>query len=42
MLDLYSWTTPNGDKIHIMLEETELPYRAIPVNLGAGEQLRLI
>lgn len=38
MLDLYSWTTPNGDKIHIMLEETELPYRAIPVNLGAGEQ----
>jgi dihydrolipoamide dehydrogenase len=38
MLDLYSWTTPNGDKIHIMLEETGLAYRAIPVNLGAGEQ----
>lgn len=38
MLDLYSWTTPNGDKIHIMLEETGLEYRAIPVNIGAGEQ----
>lgn len=38
MLDLYSWTTPNGDKVHVMLEETGLPYRAIPVNIGAGEQ----
>jgi GST-like protein len=38
MLELYSWTTPNGDKLHIMLEETGLPYRAIPVNIGAGEQ----
>jgi GST-like protein len=38
MLDLYSWTTPNGDKIHIMLEETGLPYKANPVNIGAGEQ----
>lgn len=38
MIDLYSWTTPNGDKIHIMLEETGLPYRALPINIGAGEQ----
>jgi GST-like protein len=38
MLELYSWTTPNGDKLHIMLEELGLPYRVIPVNLGAGEQ----
>lgn len=38
MLELHSWTTPNGDKLHIMLEELGLPYRAIPVNLGAGEQ----
>jgi GST-like protein len=38
MLDLYSWTTPNGDKLHIMLEEIDLPHRVIPVNIGAGEQ----
>lgn len=38
MLELHSWTTPNGDKLHIMLEELGLPYRVIPVNLGAGEQ----
>jgi len=38
MLELHTWTTPNGDKLHIMLEELGLPYRAIPVNLGAGEQ----
>lgn len=40
MIDLYSWTTPNGDKIHIMLEETGLAYRALPINIGAGEQHR--
>jgi len=38
MIDLYTWTTPNGRKISIMLEETGLPYRAIPVNLGKQEQ----
>jgi GSH-dependent disulfide-bond oxidoreductase len=38
MIDLYTWPTPNGHKIHIMLEETGLPYRVIPVNIGAGEQ----
>ena len=38
MIDVYSWATPNGHKVHIMLEECGLPYRAIPVNIGAGEQ----
>ena len=38
MIDLYSWPTPNGHKIHIMLEECGLPYKAIPVNIGTGDQ----
>jgi GST-like protein len=38
MIDVYSWATPNGHKIHIMLEECGLPSRVIPVNIGAGEQ----
>ena len=38
MIDLYSWATPNGHKIHIMLEECGLPYRAHPVNIGKGDQ----
>jgi GSH-dependent disulfide-bond oxidoreductase len=38
MIELYSWTTPNGHKIHIMLEETGLPYRIHKINLGAREQ----
>ncbi|MFI5366951.1 MAG: glutathione S-transferase N-terminal domain-containing protein [Candidatus Binatia bacterium] len=38
MIDLYTWTTPNGRKISIMLEETRLPYKVIAVNLGKGEQ----
>jgi len=38
MIDLYTWTTPNGRKISIMLEETGVPYRVIPVNLGKGQQ----
>jgi GSH-dependent disulfide-bond oxidoreductase len=40
MIDAYSWATPNGHKIHIMLEECGLPYRAIPVNIGAGDQFK--
>ncbi|HEY0824218.1 MAG TPA: glutathione binding-like protein [Ramlibacter sp.] len=39
-IDVYSWPTPNGHKVHIMLEECGLPYQAIPVNIGAGEQFR--
>jgi len=38
MIDLYTWTTPNGRKVSIMLEEVELPYRAVPVDIGKGEQ----
>src|SRR3990172_5171791 len=38
MIDLYTWTTPNGRKISIMLEEPGLPNKTIPVNLGTGEQ----
>lgn len=38
MIDLYTWTTPNGRKVSIMLEETGLPYRVHPVNLPEGEQ----
>jgi len=38
MIDLYTWPTPNGHKIHIMLEETGLAYRVIPVNIGKGDQ----
>ncbi len=38
MIEVYSWPTPNGHKIHIMLEECGLAYRAIPVDIGAGGQ----
>ena len=40
MIDLYSWATPNGHKIHIMLEECGLSYRAHPVDIGQGEQFK--
>jgi GST-like protein len=40
MIDVYSWATPNGHKVHIMLEECGLPYRAIPVNIGTGDQFK--
>ena len=38
MIDLYTWPTPNGHKVHIMLEETGIPYRVHPINIGSGEQ----
>ncbi|MFZ0501508.1 MAG: glutathione binding-like protein [Steroidobacteraceae bacterium] len=40
MIDLYYWTTPNGHKITMFLEETGLPYRIVPVNIGKGEQFQ--
>ncbi len=40
MIDVFSWPTPNGHKVHIMLEECALEYRAFPVNIGAGDQFR--
>ena len=38
MIDLYSWPTPNGHKVHIMLEECGLPYRVHPIDIGKGDQ----
>jgi GSH-dependent disulfide-bond oxidoreductase len=40
MIDLHYWTTPNGHKITIFLEETGLPYKFFPVNIGKGEQFK--
>ncbi|HMJ50017.1 MAG TPA: glutathione S-transferase N-terminal domain-containing protein, partial [Burkholderiales bacterium] len=40
MIDLYTWSTPNGRKISIMLEETGLPYRVHAIDLSKGEQFR--
>ncbi|MEY4729876.1 MAG: hypothetical protein RL020_1034, partial [Pseudomonadota bacterium] len=38
MIDLYSWATPNGHKIHIMLEECGLEYKAHAIDIGKGDQ----
>lgn len=40
MIDLYYWTTPNGHKITLFLEEAGLPYTIHPVNIGRGEQFK--
>jgi GST-like protein len=40
MIDLYYWTTPNGHKITLFLEETGLKYNVIPINIGKGEQFK--
>ncbi|MBD6614613.1 thiol:disulfide oxidoreductase [Komarekiella sp. 'clone 1'] len=40
MIELYYWTTPNGHKITMFLEEVGLPYTIIPVNIGAGDQFK--
>src|SRR5689334_21248758 len=40
MIEVWSWPTPNGHKVHIALEELGLPYTVVPVNIGAGEQFR--
>ena len=40
MIEVYSWATPNGHKVHIMLEECGLPYRAHAVDIGAGDQFK--
>lgn len=40
MIEVYSWATPNGHKVHIMLEECGLAYRTIPVDIGNGDQFR--
>ena len=38
MIELWTWPTPNGQKVHIALEELGLPYRVMAVDIGAGEQ----
>ncbi len=40
MIDLYYWTTPNGHKISLFLEEAGLPYRVHPINIGKNEQFQ--
>lgn len=40
MIDVYSWPTPNGHKVHIMLEECGLPYAVHAVDIGAGDQFK--
>ena len=40
MIQLYTWATPNGKKVSIMLEEVELPYEVHPINITKGDQLK--
>ncbi len=40
MIDLYYWTTPNGHKITMFLEEAGLPYNIFPINIGSGDQFK--
>ena len=40
MIDVYYWPTPNGHKITLFLEEAGLPYRIVPVDIGAGAQFQ--
>src|SRR5271169_1884746 len=40
MIDLYYWTTPNGHKITIFLEEAGVPYKIVPVNISKGDQFK--
>ena len=40
MIDLYTWPTPNGHKIHIMLEETGLEWSVHPIDIQKGDQFK--
>jgi len=40
VIDVYTWPTPNGHKVHIMLEECSLPYRVHAIDIGAGDQFK--
>jgi GSH-dependent disulfide-bond oxidoreductase len=40
MIDVHYWTTPNGHKVTMFLEEAGVPYRLIPVNIGVGDQFK--
>ena len=39
-IDLYTWATPNGRKVSVMLEEVGLPYKEHPINISKGEQFQ--
>ena len=40
MIDCYTWPTPNGHKVHIMLEECGLEWAVHPINIGEGDQFK--
>jgi GST-like protein len=40
MIELWTWPTPNGHKVHIALEELGLPYKVVPINIGKGDQFK--
>ena len=40
MIELFTWPTPNGQKVHIALEELGLPYTVTAVNIGEGDQFK--
>jgi GST-like protein len=40
MIEVWTWPTPNGHKVHIALEELGLPYKVIPINIGQGDQFK--
>jgi GST-like protein len=40
VIDLYTWSTPNGRKVSIMLEEVGLPYEVHPIHIGQGDQFK--
>ena len=40
MIEVYSWATPNGHKVHVMLDDRRLPYRAMAVDIGADDQFK--
>ena len=40
MIDVWTWPTPNGHKVHIALEELGLPYTVVPINIGQGDQFK--
>jgi len=40
MIEVWTWPTPNGHKVHIALEELGLPYKVVPINIGAGDQFK--
>ena len=40
MLEIWTWPTPNGQKVHIAIEELGLPYTIVPVAIGKGDQFK--